>query len=71
VAQARELDAGELPEPVSDFITSGESLYMDRERAEKLLEGLIDDTETPLTAEMVDDYGGKEVLIERVTDAGV
>lgn len=69
VAAARELDSGSYPEPIADFIQSGEALSMTEERAESLLEELIDEPDNPMTDEMVDDYGGKAALVDRVTEA--
>lgn len=54
------------PEPVADFISSGERLDLTEGRAENLLDDLIADSDNAMTQDMVDDVGGKESLIEQV-----
>jgi len=69
VQLARELDAGSQPEPVADFIRSGESLSLDESRATTLLTELINDPDNGMTEEMVEEAGGKDALVQRVIEA--
>lgn len=64
---AREADAGSQPEPIAEFISSGRNLNLNEKRANGLLDELVGDTDSPLTGEMVDDFGGREALVEQVT----
>jgi len=54
------------PEPVADFLQSGQRLELNEERAHKLLEDLIEDPDNAMTREMVDDEGGADELVEQV-----
>lgn len=54
------------PEPVADFIQSAQSLELDPDRASDLLDDMIGDGDTALTSEMVDEAGGRGVVIEEV-----
>lgn len=53
-----------VPEPVGDFIQSGQRLDIDHERAESLLNELIEEPGNALNEQMVEDFGGREALIE-------
>lgn len=64
--EAAEADAGTYPEPIADYLDSGNRLDLDPERAEELLQELIEDEDNSLTQEMVDDYGGTGVLVSEV-----
>lgn len=66
VQKAAELDEGSYPEPIADFLSSGERLDLTEDRARNLLTDLIQDDENSLTSEMVTDYGGREVLVNQV-----
>lgn len=64
--EAAEADAGTYPEPIADYLDSGNRLDLDPERAKELLQELIEDEDNSLTQEMVDDYGGTGVLVSEV-----
>lgn len=63
VQEAEEADAGPYPEPIADFIESARDLDMTQERARTLLDDMISDEGQPITAEMVEDVGGREELV--------
>jgi hypothetical protein len=54
------------PEPIADFISSGERLDLTESRAENLLNDLIADSDNAMTQDMVDDYGGSDALVQEV-----
>lgn len=66
IQAAAELDAGDYPEPIADFLQSGDQLNLTEERADNLLDELMGSDDNAMTTEMVEDHGGKEALIEQV-----
>lgn len=67
VADAREADSGDYPEPIAEFIQSGTRINMTRDRADKLLDELVADETNAMTMDMVEDYfGDKSGLIDEV-----
>lgn len=66
IEMARELDASDQPEPVADFIRSGESLTLTEDRADALLTELLEDPSNAMTEEMVEEAGGHDTLVQRV-----
>lgn len=60
-------EADGTPEPISDFIATCESLgFDDRERAQTLLDDLVADEGNDLTADMVDEFGGTDAVLDAV-----
>lgn len=66
VQEAAELDQESYPEPIADFISSGNRLDLTEERAQNLLDQLINDDDNGLTSEMITDHGGRQVLVNQV-----
>lgn len=54
------------PEPLADFIRDGSNLSLDEDRADKLLDDLVSDSDNALTEEMIDDHGGRSDIIQQV-----
>jgi hypothetical protein len=64
---AREADSnGTYPEPVADFVSSGKGLNLTRERAENLLDELLEDSDNSLTEGMLEESGGRDAMIQEV-----
>lgn len=59
-------DSASYAEPVADFISSGERLDLDEDRAESLLTDLVNDADNSLTEELVEDAGGRDALVQQV-----
>lgn len=58
-----------VPEPIADFTSTCESLgFTDRDRAATLLSDLIADEGNDLTADMVDDFGGEDAVLDEVAN---
>ncbi|QSG06352.1 hypothetical protein [Halapricum desulfuricans] len=56
-----------VPEPIADFISTCDSLgFDDRDRAATLLDDLVADDGNDLTAEMIEDFGGEDVVLDEV-----
>ena len=56
-----------VPEPIDDFISTCESLgFTDRDRAATLLGDLMADDGNDLTADMVDEFGGEDAVLDEV-----
>jgi len=54
------------PEPVADFISTGDGIQLDEERANELLDDMIGDPDTSLTRELVEEAGRERVIDEVV-----
>jgi hypothetical protein len=65
LAQAKAKDAGEYPEPIQDFIDSGRNLNMTPERANKMLDELVSNENNELTAELIEEHGGRDGIISQ------
>lgn len=60
-------ESGGVPEPIEDFTSTCDSLgFTDRERASALLNDLVEDSGNDLTAEMVDNHGGEDTVLDMV-----
>lgn len=67
VADAKEADEGDYPDPIAEFIESGRAMNMTHDRADGLLDELVSDESNSMTMEMIEDYfGDKESLIDEV-----
>ena len=66
IEEARERDEGTYPEPVADFVQSGRNLNLTEDRADGLLDELLESTDNGLTEPMLEDVGGREALINEV-----
>jgi hypothetical protein len=66
VQEARQADEGEYPEPLADFVNDGQNLNLNEERAENLLDELLEDSANGLTEEMLEDAGGRDEVLEMV-----
>ena len=63
-----EAPAADVPEPIADFTSTCDSLgFTDRDRAATLLGDLIADEGNDLTADMVDDFGGEDAVLDEVS----
>ncbi|UBF22647.1 hypothetical protein HRTV-25_gp66 [Halorubrum tailed virus 25] len=61
--------AAAIPEPISDFISTCDSLgFTDRDRAATLLGDLMADDGNDLTADMVSDFGGEDAVLDEVAE---
>lgn len=59
----------DVPEPIEDFISTCDSLgFTDRDRAATLLGDLVSDSGNDLTADMIDDFGGEDAVLDEVTE---
>lgn len=66
VAEAAALDEGDYPEPLADFLSTAPNLNMNEDRANALLDDLVESSDNALTEDMLDDYGGRDTLIADV-----
>lgn len=63
VQEAASLDEGDYPEPLADFLSTAPNLNLTEDRANALLDDLVESADNALTEDMLDDYGGREALI--------
>ena len=60
-------DTFDAPEPVADFLRTCESIgYTDPERAATLLDDLVADEGNDLTADMIEEVGGRDEILAQV-----
>lgn len=70
-AQPAATDGGAVavPEPISDFISTCDSLgFTDEDRAAQLLTDLVADEGNDLTADMIDEFGGEDAILGEVAE---
>jgi hypothetical protein len=66
VEDVAEQDAGTYPEPIADFISSGRNLELTEQRANTLLDQMVEDSDNSITMDMVNENGGRDEIIGQV-----